>query len=90
MDRNGKVHTGSSTGQMTMYVYCGMPRWRYASRQDLYEKCGRFPPRGLSRPETQSHNDRVTKIAVITFKPTEFKVKLDIHLTIVNRLTLLS
>jgi hypothetical protein len=28
-----------------MCVYSGTPRWRYASRQDLCEKCGRFQPR---------------------------------------------
>jgi hypothetical protein len=44
-ERNGKVHTRSSTAQMTMCVYCRTPRWRYASRQDLYEKYDRFPPR---------------------------------------------
>jgi hypothetical protein len=44
-DRKGKVHTRSSTAQMTVCVYCGTPRWRYASRQDLCEKCGRFPLR---------------------------------------------
>jgi hypothetical protein len=44
-DRNGKVHTRSSTAQMTMCLYCGTPRWRYASRQELGEKCGRLLPR---------------------------------------------
>jgi hypothetical protein len=33
-----------------------------------------------------SHNDRMAKIAVIRFKPAEFKVKLEIHLIIANRL----
>jgi hypothetical protein len=27
-DRNGKVHTRSSTAQMMVCVYCGTPRWR--------------------------------------------------------------
>jgi hypothetical protein len=44
-DLNGKMHTRLSTAQMTVCIYCGTPHWRYASRQDLYEKCGRFPPR---------------------------------------------
>ncbi len=34
-----------------------------------------------------SHNDRVTKIAVITFKPAEFKAKLEIYLIIANCLS---
>ena len=33
-----------------------------------------------------SHNDRAAKIAVITSKPAEFKVKREIHLTIANLL----
>ena len=45
LDRNGQVHTRSSNVQMTLCVYCGTPRWRYASRQELCVKCGRFPPR---------------------------------------------
>jgi hypothetical protein len=40
-----KVHTRSSTAQMTMCVYCSTPRWRYASCQELCKKCGRFQPR---------------------------------------------
>jgi hypothetical protein len=44
-DRNGKLHTRSSTAQMTTCVYCGALRWRYALRQDLCEKCDRFQPR---------------------------------------------
>jgi SRSO17 transposase len=34
-----------SVEPLTACVYCGTPRWRYASRQDWCEKCGRFPPR---------------------------------------------
>jgi hypothetical protein len=37
---------------------------------------------GLRR---NSHNDRAAEIAVIAFKPTEFKVKVEINLTIPNR-----
>jgi hypothetical protein len=33
-----------------------------------------------------SHNDRVTKIVVIASKPVDLKVKVEIHLIIVNRL----
>jgi hypothetical protein len=52
-DRNGKVHKWSSTAQMTICVYCGTPRWRYASSQELCEKCGRFRRGEPSRPETR-------------------------------------
>jgi hypothetical protein len=37
-----------------------------------------------------SHNDRTAKIAVIAFKPAEFKVKCEIYLIIVNRLASLN
>ena len=41
-DWNGKMHTWTSTAQMTICDYCSTPRWLYASCQDLCEKCGRF------------------------------------------------
>jgi hypothetical protein len=52
-DRNGKVHTRSSTAEMTVCVYCGTLRWRYASRQDLCEKCGQFQPREVKPPKSR-------------------------------------
>jgi hypothetical protein len=71
---------------MTVCIYCGTPCWRYASRQDLCEKCGRFPPMesqaGLRR---NSHNDRMTGSVIFAFKPAEFKAKREIQLTIENR-----
>jgi len=41
----GKKITDPSGVPLTTCVYCGAPRWRYALRQDLCEKCGRFQPR---------------------------------------------
>jgi hypothetical protein len=38
-------HDENQGDDETVCVYCGTPRWRYASRQDLCDKCGRFPPR---------------------------------------------
>jgi hypothetical protein len=36
-------------------------------------------------PERSFHNDRTAKIDTIPSKPAEFKVKLEVHLTIKNR-----
>jgi hypothetical protein len=63
-------------------VACSLPR---CSRQDLCEKCGRFPPREAKAVARRGfHNDRADAIAVIPSKLAEFKAKPENRLKIAN------